>query len=68
MEGEKVTVWLNDVLVVDRTPLENYWERDKPIYPRGAIELQNHGGELWFRNLMIRKLALPSEFRPTGGL
>jgi hypothetical protein len=68
MEGEKVTVWLNDVLVVDGTTLENYWERDKPIYPRGAIELQNHGGELWFRNVMIRGLALPSEFRPTGKL
>lgn len=56
MEGEKVTVWLNDVLVVDATPLENYWERDKPIYPRGAIELQNHGGELWFRTIMIKDL------------
>lgn len=57
MQGEVVTVWLNDVLVVDATPLENYWERDKPIYPRGAIELQNHGGELWFRNIMVRELA-----------
>lgn len=57
MEGELVTVWLNDVLVVDATPLENYWERDKPIYPRGAIELQNHGGELWFRNILVRELS-----------
>lgn len=56
MVGELVTVWLNDVLVVDATPLENYWERDKPIEPRGAIELQNHGGELWFRTIMVREI------------
>ncbi len=56
MVGEKVTVWLNGVLVVNETVLENYWERDKPIYPRGSIELQNHGGELWFRRISIRAL------------
>jgi hypothetical protein len=65
MQGELVTVWLNDVLVVDATPLENYWERDKPIYPRGAIELQNHGGELWFRNIMVRELSQAGS-RPTN--
>jgi len=43
MSGERVTVYLNGVLVVDDTPLENYWERSKPVYPRGQIELQNHG-------------------------
>ncbi len=64
MQGDLVTVWLNDVLVVDATPLENYWERDKPIYPRGAIELQNHGGELWFRTIMVRELA-EAKPRPT---
>ncbi len=26
MVGENVTVWLNDTLVVDNVPLENYWE------------------------------------------
>ncbi len=56
MQGQFVTVWLNGQLVVDRSPLENYWERDKPIYPSGPIELQNHGGELWFRNIVIREL------------
>lgn len=53
MIGEKVSVWLNDTLVVDEVVLENYWERDKPIYPTGQIELQNHGGELFFRNIRV---------------
>jgi hypothetical protein len=56
MVGERVTVWLNGVLVVRDTPLENYWEPDRPIYPGGQIELQSHGGPLRFRNVYIRKL------------
>jgi hypothetical protein len=56
MVGEKVHVFLNGELVVRDTTLENYWERDKPIYPSGQIELQNHGGSLWFKNIYIREL------------
>ena len=56
MVGERVSVWLNDELVVDDTVLENYWERDKPIYPTGQIELQNHGNTLYFRNIFIKEL------------
>lgn len=56
MVGEKATIKLNGVLVVDDTVLENYWERDKPIYPRGSIELQNHGNTLYFRNLYLKEL------------
>ena len=57
MAGEKVHVFLNGELVVRDTTLENYWERDKPIYPSGQIELQNHGGQLWFKNIYIRELS-----------
>lgn len=64
MIGEVVTVWLNGKLVVDRTVLENYWERDKPIYPTGQIELQNHGGELWFRSISISELPRPAPAKP----
>jgi len=56
MIGEKVWVWLNGKLVVDNTTLENYWERNKPIYPTGQIELQNHGNTLWFKNIYIREI------------
>ena len=56
MVGEKVTVWLNEVLVVDNVTMENYWDRSKPIYPKGQIELQNHGNTLWFKNIYIKEL------------
>lgn len=55
MVGDKVTVKLNGKLVTD-TVLENYWERDKPIYETGQIELQNHGNTLYFRNVFIKEL------------
>ena len=56
MVGERVTIWLNGTLVIDNTVLENYWERDKPIYSSGQIELQNHGNTLYFRNIYIREI------------
>ena len=56
MVGERVTVKLNDKLVVDNVVYENYWERDKPIYERGSIELQDHGNKLWFKNIYLREL------------
>jgi hypothetical protein len=56
MVGDRVTVHLNGVLVVDNVALENYWERDKPIYSTGQIELQSHGSNLYFRNIYIREI------------
>ncbi len=56
MIGDRVSVYLNDKLVVDNTVLENYWERDKPIYPTGQIELQAHGNVLYFRNIFLREI------------
>jgi len=56
MVGERVTVKLNGELVVDNVVLENYWERDKPIYPTGQIELQNHGNTLYFKNIYLREI------------
>ncbi len=56
MIGERVTVYLNDRMVVDNTVLENYWERDRPIYASGPIELQAHGNPLSFRNIFIREI------------
>lgn len=56
MVGEKVTVVLNGQTVVEDVVLENYWERDKPIYSSGQIELQNHGNTLYFKNIYVREL------------
>jgi hypothetical protein len=57
MVGDRVTVWLNGVLVTDHVLMENYWERDKPIYRTGQIELQNHSTTLEFRNVFIREIS-----------
>lgn len=56
MVGEKVTVTLNGVLVVDDTVLENYWDRNIPIFPKEQIELQCHGDPIEFKNIYIREL------------
>lgn len=56
MLGEKLHIFLNDELVVRDTTLENYWEREKPIYPTGPIELQAHKTPVWFKNIYIREL------------
>ena len=56
MVGERVTIHLNDVLVVDHVVMENYWERDKPIYATGQIELQSHGSTLYFKNVYLREI------------
>ena len=56
MVGERVTVMLNGELVVDNVVMENYWDRNKPIYPTGQIELQNHGNTLWFKNVYLREI------------
>ncbi len=57
MIDERVTVHLNGAIVVDNVALENYWERDKPIYRTGQIELQSHSTPLSFKNIYIREIA-----------
>lgn len=56
MVGERVTVYLNGVLVVDNVVMENYWDRSIPIFKSEAIELQAHGTDLAFRNIFVREL------------
>lgn len=57
MIGEKVTVYLNGIKVVDDVVLENYWDRKLPIFPAGAIELQAHGTDLAFRDIYVREIS-----------
>jgi hypothetical protein len=56
--GSRTWVRLNDKLVVDGAIMENYWdkERVKPLPPRGPIHLQTHGGEIRWRNLLVREV------------
>jgi Domain of Unknown Function (DUF1080) len=56
MKGEKVTVWLNGILVTDNISLENYWDRSRPIFPKEQIELQAHGTFVAYRNIYLREL------------
>ncbi len=56
MVNDKVTVYLNGQLVVHNVTMENYWERNKPIYRTGQIELQHHGDELFFKNIYLREI------------
>lgn len=56
MKGDRVTVELNGVRVVDNTPLENYWEPSQPLPAKGPIELQHHGDSLWFKNIYVKEL------------
>lgn len=56
MVGERVWVWLNGRQTVDGEKLDNYFDRARPLLPRGAVELQTHGTEVRFRNLFIREL------------
>jgi hypothetical protein len=56
MKGDRVTVYLNGKKVVDDTPLENYWQRGKPLPAKGPIELQHHGDRLWFKNIYVKEL------------
>jgi Domain of Unknown Function (DUF1080) len=55
--GARTTISLNDKLVVDNATLENYWERSRPIPPRGPIQLQTHDHELRWRNIGVREIS-----------
>jgi hypothetical protein len=56
MVGARVSVWLNDKLVVDHALMENYYDRKLPVPAKGPIQLQTHGGEIRWRNIFIREL------------
>ena len=59
MKGEKVTVWLNGTKVVDNVVLENYWDRNLPIFPCDQIEMQAHGSRCYFRNIYVKEIKTP---------
>ena len=62
MVGSRVSVWLNEKLVVDHAILENYFDKKKPaeqrlpILPSGPIQLQTHGSEIRWKNVFLREI------------
>jgi hypothetical protein len=62
MVGSRVSIWLNDQLVVDHAILENYYdkklpkEEQRPAPTHGPIQLQTHGGEIRWRNIFLREI------------
>jgi hypothetical protein len=56
MVGERVSVKLNEKLVVDHAQMDNYFNRNQPIPRTGPIQLQTHGGEISWRNVFIREI------------
>lgn len=63
MVGDRVTVLLNGKKVVDDVILENYWDRNLPIFPIEQIELQAHGSKVYYRNLYIKELERVEPFK-----
>ena len=56
MIGERVTVYLNNEKVVDDVVMENFFDRKIPIFEKGPIQLQTHGGEIRWKNIFIREI------------
>ncbi len=57
MVDNKVTVWLNEKLVVDHAALENYFDRKGGPPRTGPIQLQTHGGEIRWRDIFLREIS-----------
>jgi len=56
MKGNKVTVILNDKIVVKEAPLQNYFNKGGPLPESGPIQLQTHGAEISWKNVEIKEL------------
>lgn len=72
--------WLNGVKIIERRVDDQAWRstiasskfrsyKNFALAPRGHLCLQDHGDEVWFRNLRVRDLsaALPAEVRLFNG-
>jgi len=64
MVGSRVSVWLNEKLVVDHAIMHNYYDAKlpaaerRPIPTHGPIQLQTHGGEIRWRNVFLREIGV----------
>ena len=57
MQGEHVTVILNDRVVVDDARLANFFAAGTPLPEKGPIQIQTHGAPMRVRNVAIRELS-----------
>jgi len=56
MVGPYVAVKLNGKQVVENVVMENYYDRQLPVFMRGPVYLQTHGAETRFRNVFLREI------------
>lgn len=63
MKGDRVTVYLNGELVTDNVILENFWDKNLPIFAEEQIELQAHGSPIAYRDIYIREIPRPKPFQ-----
>ena len=56
--GSRTWVELNEKLVVDGAIMENFWDKEgrSPLPATGPIQLQTHGGEIRWRNIVVRDI------------
>lgn len=54
--GEKVTIHLNDKLIVDDAKLFNYFDKKGGLPKAGPIQLQTHGAPVQWRNIFVKEL------------
>ncbi|MFO0938131.1 MAG: DUF1080 domain-containing protein [Gemmataceae bacterium] len=56
--GDRVTVYLNDKLVVDHERMNNFWEKGVPLPAKASLLLQTHPPKLpiHWRNLYVREI------------
>jgi len=67
LDNGKLDLYLNDVNVVSTTLWDDNWKKmlakskfkewpDFGTFKKGHIALQDHGNDVWYRNVMIKKL------------
>ncbi len=54
--GSRTSIWLNGQLVVDHALWHNFWDASLPLFSRGKLQLQTHGGEVRWRNIFLREI------------
>lgn len=55
--GARTSIWLNDKKVVENAIHENYFDRKRPLFAKGPIQLQTHGGEISWRNVFVKEFS-----------